>query len=154
MIRVEVAARRLFVVLGASALLAVGAGPALAEEPFRLDEQIVDEDPTFDEVTLLPTTMKSVKVLTRFSNELARQSVIALDAALRNRLVTDVANVVDAAAVPLVDAVRAASTTPADALGLEDRGRLVAGCQADVVVLGPDLRAEETWIGGVLTWAR
>ncbi len=43
MIRVEGAARRLFVVLGASALLAVGAGPALAEEPFRLEDQIVDE---------------------------------------------------------------------------------------------------------------
>ncbi len=42
MIRVEVAARRLFVVLGASALLAVGAGPALADEPFRLGEQIDD----------------------------------------------------------------------------------------------------------------
>lgn len=35
--------RRLFVVLGASALLALSAGPALAEEPFRLDDQIVDE---------------------------------------------------------------------------------------------------------------
>ena len=39
----EVAVRRLFVVLGASALLALTGGPALAEEPFRLDEQVVDE---------------------------------------------------------------------------------------------------------------
>ncbi len=46
-------------------------------------EQISEVDPTFDEVTLLPSTMKSVKVLTRFSNELARQSVISLDGAPR-----------------------------------------------------------------------
>ena len=35
--------RRLFVVLGASALLALTGGPAFAEEPFRLDQQVVDE---------------------------------------------------------------------------------------------------------------
>ncbi len=40
--------------------------------------------------------MKSVKVLTRFSNELARQSVVSLDAALRDRLVRDVAAKLDA----------------------------------------------------------
>jgi HK97 family phage major capsid protein len=57
--------------------------------------QITEKDATFDEVTLLPDTMKSVKVITRFSNELARQSVIALDAALRDRLVRDVAAKLD-----------------------------------------------------------
>ncbi len=40
--------------------------------------------------------MKSVKVITRYSNELARQSVVSLDAALKSRLVTDVAAKVDA----------------------------------------------------------
>jgi len=39
--------------------------------------------------------MKSVKSLTRFSNELARQSVVALDAALRDRMVRDVAAKID-----------------------------------------------------------
>ncbi|QDO88347.1 phage major capsid protein [Ornithinimicrobium ciconiae] len=53
-------------------------------------------DPTFDEVALLPSTIKSVKTLTRFSNELARQSVISLDAALKERLVKDVADTIDA----------------------------------------------------------
>jgi uncharacterized membrane protein YgcG len=38
-----VAVRRLFVVLGASALFALTGGPALAEEPFRLEDQVVDE---------------------------------------------------------------------------------------------------------------
>lgn len=50
---------------------------------------------SFDEINLLPSTMQSVKIITRFSNELARQSVLALDATLQNRLVTDVANKVD-----------------------------------------------------------
>ncbi|TFD80541.1 phage major capsid protein [Cryobacterium psychrophilum] len=61
------------------------------------NEQIVDTDVEFDEVVLLPSTMKSVKSLTRFSNELARQSVISLDAAIKERLVTDVATKLDTA---------------------------------------------------------
>jgi N-acetylglucosamine-6-phosphate deacetylase len=44
------------------------------------------------------------------------------------------------AGVPLVDAVRAASRTPADALGFRDLGRLVAGHRADLVVVDDDLR--------------
>lgn len=61
------------------------------------NELITEQDPTFDEVLLLPDTMKSVKVITRFSNELARQSVVALDTALQDRLVTDVASTLDTA---------------------------------------------------------
>lgn len=48
------------------------------------------------EVSLLPSTMKSVKVITRYSNELARQSVVSLDAVMKDRLVTDVAAKLDA----------------------------------------------------------
>ena len=59
-------------------------------------EAIPEADEAFDEVTLLPSTMKSVKVLTRYSNELARQSVVSLEAALRDRLVRDVAGKLDA----------------------------------------------------------
>lgn len=71
-----------------------GAAPTTPDW-YGQNEQIAEDDPTFDELSLLPSTMKSVKVLTRFSNELARQSVIALDAALKSRLVTDVADVID-----------------------------------------------------------
>lgn len=60
------------------------------------NEQIPEANPDFDEVELLPSTMKSLKTLTRYSNELARQSVVALDAALKDRLVTDVAAKLDA----------------------------------------------------------
>lgn len=54
-------------------------------------EQIPEHRPDFGELSLLPSTMQSVKVITRYSNELARQSVISLDQALRDRLVSDVA---------------------------------------------------------------
>ena len=59
-------------------------------------EDITEDDVDFDEVVLLPSTMKSIKVLTRYSNELARQSVVALDQTLKDRLVGDVARVLDA----------------------------------------------------------
>ncbi|WP_304114555.1 phage major capsid protein [Mycolicibacterium bacteremicum] len=60
------------------------------------NEQIPEANPDFDEIELLPSTMKSLKTLTRYSNELARQSVVALDQALKDRLVTDVAAKLDA----------------------------------------------------------
>lgn len=59
-------------------------------------EQIGEQDYEFDEVTLMPSTMKSVKVITRYSNELARQTIVSLDAVLRARLVADVAAKIDA----------------------------------------------------------
>lgn len=59
--------------------------------------QISDGDVSFDEVVLLPSTLKSLKVLVRFSNEMARQSVVALSATLKQTLVTNVAEALDAA---------------------------------------------------------
>ena len=58
-------------------------------------ELIPEHDPEFDELQLLPSTMKSVKVITRYSNELARQAVVSLEQALRDRLVADVAAKID-----------------------------------------------------------
>lgn len=60
------------------------------------NEQITEKDADFDEVELLPSTMKSIKTLTRYSNELSRQSVVSLDQALKDRLVRDVAGTLDA----------------------------------------------------------
>ena len=59
--------------------------------------QISDGDVAFDEVTLLPSTLKGLKVLVKMSNELIRTSVVGLESVLRTRLVTDVANALDAA---------------------------------------------------------
>ncbi len=60
------------------------------------NELITEVDPDFGEVTLLDG-VKSVKSITRFSNELARSSVVALDAALRDKMVLDVAAKIDTA---------------------------------------------------------
>lgn len=59
--------------------------------------QITDGDVGFDEVTLMPSTLKGLKVLVKLSNELIRTSVVGLESVLRTRLVTDVANALDAA---------------------------------------------------------
>lgn len=50
--------------------------------------------------------------------------------------------------VPLVDAVRAATHTPASVLGRSDIGRLEAGARADVLVLDEHLRVVEVVRGG------
>lgn len=60
-------------------------------------ELIPEGDVDFGEVQLMPSDRKSLKILIRFSNELLRQSVIGLDATLKDRLVTDVSNALDTA---------------------------------------------------------
>lgn len=65
-----------------------------------------------------------------------------------------VANVVMSCGVSLEDAVRAASTTPAELLGQHDRGRIEPGARADFVALDGDLRCVGTWIGGDLVYER
>lgn len=68
-----------------------------AELTFTGESELIPElDPDFSEVSLLPSTMQSVKVITRYSNELARQSVVSLEQTLRDRLVADVAAKLDA----------------------------------------------------------
>ncbi len=67
-------------------------------------------------------------------------STLTLDRAVRYCVRT--------AGLDLVDAVRAATLTPADAVGQEDVGRLAPGAWADMVVLGRDLEVEEVrWHG-------
>ena len=60
--------------------------------------ELIDEhDVDFDEVRLMPSDRKSLKTLIKFSNEAVRQSVIGLDAVLKQRLVSDVAAKLDTA---------------------------------------------------------
>ncbi|HEX2545860.1 MAG TPA: amidohydrolase family protein, partial [Ramlibacter sp.] len=70
-------------------------------------------------------------------------STLTMDRALRN--------LVDVIGVPLDDAARRCATHAADFLGLEDRGRLVPGARADVVVLNRDLKIQEVMIEGGAT---
>ena len=60
-----------------------------------------------------------------------------------------VRNAVRLALISLEDALRAASLTPAQYLGLDDsRGALVPGARADMVALDSELHAIATWLDG------
>lgn len=73
---------------------------------------IPEVEADFGEVVLLDG-VKSLKSITRYSNELARSSVVALDAALRDRMVLDVASRLDAALIAGTgDVVDGKRTTP------------------------------------------
>jgi N-acetylglucosamine-6-phosphate deacetylase len=78
-----------------------------------------------------------------------------------------VSNVVNHAGIAIPDAVRAASTTPAELLGLHDRGAIVPGRRADLVGLRwvdepgerslagegeRSLAVEAVWLCGRLVW--
>lgn len=78
--------------------LAAG-GQTNASATFWVGENtlIPESDPTYGEVVLLPSSLKSVKVLHRFSAELARHAVVNIAAALQAAIVTRVALAVDRA---------------------------------------------------------
>jgi N-acetylglucosamine-6-phosphate deacetylase len=66
-----------------------------------------------------------------------------------------VQNMVQLCHVSLPDAVRMASTTPAEVIGYGDRkGRLVAGYDADFLLLDDELRVRQTYVGGQLVYSR
>ena len=64
-------------------------------------------------------------------------------------MATAVRNAVELVQLPLEDALRAGSLTPARFLGLQnERGALFSGARADLVALTDDLRVVATWVGG------
>jgi N-acetylglucosamine-6-phosphate deacetylase len=67
-------------------------------------------------------------------------STLALDRAVRN--------VVSYAGLPLADAVRAVTATPAAVLGLADRGVVEPGAVGDLVLLTPEGEVVATVVGG------
>jgi N-acetylglucosamine-6-phosphate deacetylase len=72
-------------------------------------------------------------------------SALSMNAAVRNmhRL----------AHVPLLDAVRMATATPARLLGMEGEiGALTPGAKADIVICDDDLRVEKVFVGGELAY--
>jgi N-acetylglucosamine-6-phosphate deacetylase len=66
-------------------------------------------------------------------------SLLTLDQALRRAV---------SMGIPLVAASHMASGAPAAYLGLDDRGVLVVGARADVVVLDRDLQVQEVYVAG------
>lgn len=67
-------------------------------------------------------------------------SIITLDRALRN--------VVVEAGIPLVEASRMASATPARSLGLADRGAIAVGMRADLTLLDAEYGCRGTLVAG------
>lgn len=55
--------------------------------------------PDFSEVLLMPRTLRGVKEISRFSNELMRQSVVSIEATIRERLVRRVTTKIDGAMI-------------------------------------------------------
>lgn len=77
----------------------------------------------------------------RLKNGTLAGSVLTMDRAIRNA--------VTSCSVPLVEALQAASTNPANALGLRDRGQIAIGKRADLVVLSSSLEVTKTISNGI-----
>jgi N-acetylglucosamine-6-phosphate deacetylase len=67
-------------------------------------------------------------------------SILTMDQAVRN--------MIEFTGCSLAQALMMASTTPARVLGLARKGRIAAGCDADLVALDDALRVAQTWVGG------
>lgn len=87
-----------------------------------------------------PITVKNGKATLTGTDTLAGSSISMLDA---------VRNVVNFG-LSLADAVYAATTSPADAIGCKDIGRITAGACADLLVLDQDLNLISVYIDGQL----
>ncbi|WP_137120914.1 phage major capsid protein [Segeticoccus rhizosphaerae] len=96
-----------------AASVVLAAGPRIfdSSEPLRIPKitagitagfvaenaEIPEGDVAFGEIMLMPSDRKSIKAITKFSNEALRQSTVGLDAVLKARLVHDVAAALDSA---------------------------------------------------------
>jgi len=82
---------------------------------------------------------------------LADRSALAGSASRMIDLVRTMAQTID---VPLHEAVAMATQNPARAIGLETKGQLAVGADADLVVLSPDLCVLRTFAAGEEIWSR
>jgi N-acetylglucosamine-6-phosphate deacetylase len=80
----------------------------------------------------------------RLENGVLAGSALTMDAAVRY--------CVDVVGVDLIDALVAASATPADLLGLDDRGSITPGRRADLIAFRPGLEIAATWVRGDLSF--
>lgn len=76
---------------------------------------------------------------------LADRSALAGSA---SRMIDLVRVMVNEVRIPLHEAVAMASVNPARAIGLEAKGKLEIGAEADLVVLAPDLNVLQTFVAG------
>ena len=81
---------------------------------------------------------------------LADRSALAGSAA---RMIDLIRMLLHEVSVPLNEAIAMATENPARAIGLETKGRLIVGADADFVVLSPRLDVVQTFGGGELLWS-
>jgi HK97 family phage major capsid protein len=84
-----------FDVLQRASMTGNGAASATYEVWHGENELITEDEPTFAELVLLPRTMRSIKVIHRISNELARLAVVDVVNAIRDALVRRIALALD-----------------------------------------------------------
>jgi N-acetylglucosamine-6-phosphate deacetylase len=65
-----------------------------------------------------------------------------------------VQNVVEFTGCSLAEALTMATATPARVLGLDRKGRIAPGCDADLVILDMSLQVERTIIAGKSVYER
>src|SRR5881397_2423249 len=70
-----------------------------------------------------------------------------------SRMIDLVRNMVHNVAVPLHEAVAMATQNPAQAIGLQTKGRLRVGADADLVIFSPELQVLGTFAGGENIWS-
>lgn len=73
-------------------------------------------------------------------------SALELDRAVRNLMAYT--------GCSLADALATVTSTPADLLGLADRGRISAGARADLTIVDPTGHLQRTVVGGETAWDR
>jgi N-acetylglucosamine-6-phosphate deacetylase len=73
-------------------------------------------------------------------------SALELDQAVRNLMAYT--------GCPLADALATVTSTPADLLGLADRGRIRVGARADLTIVDPTGHLQRTVVGGETAWDR
>jgi len=81
--------------------------------------------------------------------KLPDRSAFAGSVAFADRLVR---NMVNMAKVPITDAIKMASTTPARIIGAKTKGCLLPGYDADVVIFDQDINVNMTMVCGQVVW--
>jgi N-acetylglucosamine-6-phosphate deacetylase len=71
-------------------------------------------------------------------------SILKMDQAVRN--------MIEFTGCSLADAINMASRTPARVLGLNRKGRIAEGCDADIVILDKELNVQKTFVAGDLVF--
>jgi N-acetylglucosamine-6-phosphate deacetylase len=106
-----------------------------------------------DGTSILGNLKNGLKVLIEDGvAKLPDRSAFAGSVATADRLVR---NMVQMADVPLMDAVRMMTTTPARIMGIDDiKGSLVQGKDADLVIFDSDIKIQKTIVKGKVIYSR